>query len=67
MRRHLSSDVCPPVAAAWEELLLARVTTMVFDTAIDQVIALMAGLEESSFFSQGSLNNHHDMGDDDEV
>jgi hypothetical protein len=39
--------VCPPDLVAWEELLVAQAASAIFDTTIDQVIAIVAGLEDA--------------------
>ena len=47
----MPSDICPPEAPAWEQLLLARACAEILDAVIDQVITLVVGLVEAALVS----------------
>jgi hypothetical protein len=47
LRQYLASDVCPPDAHAWEELLVAQATSWIVDAAIEQTISLVTGFEDA--------------------
>lgn len=52
LRRQLVAEVCPPEAGAWEELMLAQACSAIFDTAVDQIIAIVSGLEDARLVSK---------------
>lgn len=44
----MSSDICPPEPAAWEDILLARACAEISDAVIEQVVTLVVGLVEAA-------------------
>jgi hypothetical protein len=49
--RQLLTEVCPPEATAWEELLIARAVSVAINTIVDQSIAIVSGMEDALLVS----------------
>lgn len=52
LKRRLAPDICPPEASAWEELLVAQCTNEVFGATVDQLVEIVAALEDSVIETQ---------------